>query len=153
MRVLLRACIAAGLMAAIANAAVCSVSTSGVAFGTYASILNQQRDTSGLVIVTCTGTEGESVNYTISLTAGGGSYTTRTIASSNSSLSYNLYTDAARTQVWGDGTSGTTVVSGSLTLSGSSTVQNHTAYGRIPAGQNQARTGSYSDNMTVTLSY
>jgi spore coat protein U-like protein len=62
-------------------------------------------------------------------------------------LNYNLFTDAARSAVWGDGTQGTSTLS--------SKVQRNkpwvaTVYGRIPAGQN-VPVGLYSDTLTVTI--
>src|SRR6266487_1298814 len=50
----------------------------------------------------------------------------RKMVNAGTLLNYNLYTDAARTTVWGDGTGGTVTVSGSS--NGSTT---HTVYGRI----------------------
>jgi spore coat protein U-like protein len=63
-------------------------------------------------------------------------------------LDYNLYTDPNRMVVWGDGISGVTV-SGS----GTGSTVDHPVYGRIPGGQTGAYIGSYSDTITVTLSF
>jgi spore coat protein U-like protein len=61
------------------------------------------------------------------------------------SLGYNLYTDAARTQVWGDFFNG-----GTIQVAPAGTPARLDVYGRIPAGQNVA-TGSYTDSITVTF--
>ncbi len=63
-------------------------------------------------------------------------------------LSYNLYTDATHTMIWGDGTGGSTTVSGTADQSGTE----HTIYGRVP-WQPQAVPGSYSDSIVITISY
>ncbi len=143
-----------GLLTGAADAAVtCDISTSGAAFGSYDSIGSQDRDTSGTITVTCSGTTGDSVTYTISLSPGAGSFSNRNLSAGTSVLNYNLYTDISRSQVWGDGSAGTAVLSDSYTLNVSPTTHNYTVYGRVPKSQNQALSGSYSDNLTVALVY
>ena len=146
--------LAASWLASSARGASCTVAASSIGFGNYPSILNQSRDSNGTLDVHCTGTAGEHVNIAISVNYGGGSYSSRTLSSANSSLSYNLYVDANRTQVWGDGTGGTSVIQGSFDLDGTGSY-NHTYdyFGRITAGQNAAKAGGYSDQMTVTMTY
>ena len=67
------------------------------------------------------------------------------------SLSYNLYLDAARTTIWGDGTGGT------------QTFFNHNPqgnnrdivipiYGRVPAGQDVGA-GTYTNTVTATVQF
>jgi len=131
----------------------CVVGASGVAFNMYDPIGGALRDSSGTITVYCNGDQGVQVSYTIVLTAGSGSYSARTISLSGVAINYNLYTDAARTLVWGDGTSGTNIITGTVTLTGSTTSTSHTVYGRIPASQTQARAGQYSDTLTVQLTY
>jgi spore coat protein U-like protein len=143
-----------GLGNAAAEAAInCDVSTSGAAFGNYDSIENQDQDTSGTITVSCSGTAGEAVSYGLSLGSGAGSYSNRQLSAGSNILNYNLYTDAARSQVWGDGTASTAVVTDSYTLTTSPTTRNYSVYGRIPQGQTQAMAGSYSDSTVVTLAY
>jgi spore coat protein U-like protein len=64
-------------------------------------------------------------------------------------LSYSLYTDAARTNVWGDGTGSTATIGNT----GTGAVQNVTVYGRIPGSQSSAPPGSYADTISVTVTY
>jgi spore coat protein U-like protein len=75
-----------------------------------------------------------------------GTYSQRTMTSGANTLQYNLYTDAARTTVWGDGTSGTSEYTFLFTSSSGSV----NIYGRIPALQDVA-VGHYSDSVTVTI--
>jgi len=89
------------VMTAPGRAATCEVSTSGTAFGAYESIRAGDRDTSGTLSVTCSGVPGEAVSYSIQLSAGGGTYANRKLSGPGTALSYNLYTDGARSQIWG----------------------------------------------------
>ena len=63
----------------------------------------------------------------------------------SATLNYQLYSDAARTTVWGDDTYGNSV-------STSGTDVDLSVYGRIP-GQQNVPAGSYSDVLTITISY
>ena len=65
-------------------------------------------------------------------------------------MNYNLYLDAANTIIWGDGTSGTQVltftpVPGNINLTA-------TIYGTIPAGLD-VRPGTYNDTIQATLDW
>ena len=68
-------------------------------------------------------------------------------------LNYLIFADNGYTQVWGDGTGGSTVVSDSYTMNAHSTSRTYPMYGRIPAGQSQTTAGAYNANVTVTLKY
>lgn len=71
---------------------------------------------------------------------------TRRMASGANHIIYELYRDNARTQRWG--TQGISDASGA----GDNTVQSLTVYGRVPAQPNPPP-GTYSDTVTVTLTY
>lgn len=133
---------AAWCAATPALAATCSVSTPGVTFGTYDVFSMKNLDGVGNVAVTC----DMSSTYTVALSPGGGSFAARTMASGASRLGYNLYSDATRVTIWGDGTGGT------ATVSGTATTANLPVYGRIPARQNLP-VGGYSDSIIVTLTF
>ena len=66
-------------------------------------------------------------------------------------LNYNLYTNSARTIVWGDGTGGSSAqtLSGG-TVSGGLRRFSRTVYGRIAAMQNVGA-ASYSDTIVMTV--
>jgi spore coat protein U-like protein len=138
----------------------CSVSASGVAFGVYDPTLATADDSTGSVVVTCiyTGPGGvDTADYTVTLSTGtGGSYAPRKLTAGASRLDYNLFLDAARTQVWGNASSGTTIITGSIRVgpgNGNGTrTATHVVYGRIPALQD-ANTGNYTDSILVTLTF
>jgi spore coat protein U-like protein len=136
-------CVGLGVLgAATAGAATCVLAAVGVVFGNYGTLSNTSLDGTGVVTVTCVLTD----SYTIMLSSGDGSLLQREMQSGTNVLYYNLYTDAARSMIWGDGTSGTSIVSGSGTLA------TYSVYGLIPGGQN-VPAGVYSDSLVVTLNF
>jgi spore coat protein U-like protein len=136
-------CAGLGLLgAATAGAATCVLAAVGVVFGNYGTLSNTALDGTGVVTVTCLLTD----SYTITLSSGNGTLLQREMLSGTNVLNYNLYTDTARTLIWGDGTSGTSIVSGSGTLA------TYSIYGLIPGGQN-VPAGIYSDSLVVTLNF
>jgi spore coat protein U-like protein len=132
-----------GLIAAApAMAANCSLGTISVVFGTYNTLSASSLDGAGSVSVTCDVTD----SYQIALSSGHGSFAARQLQSGSNVMYYNLYTDTLRSLIWGDGTTGTAIVSASGT-SGT-----YTVYGRVPGGQNLPAS-TYSDSITVTLDF
>ena len=130
------------LISATLWAATCTLSTSGIAFGSYDPFVNQNVDSVANIGVTC----DETTPYSIALSTGNGSYDTRVMTSGLHHLLYNLYVDASLTTIWGDGTGQ------SATVSDNQLVGNHTVYGRIPARQD-AHVGVYSDTIVITLTF
>jgi spore coat protein U-like protein len=147
------ACAAGLLASAGAKAETCSVSAGGVAFGIYDPLAPAPLDSTSTVQVTCTSDRPPAVTYEIRLDTGqAGSFAPRIMTNGVSQLTYNLYIDAARSAVWGDGTGGTAVVTAdyNLTPPGSTQTDSYTVYGRVPAGQ-VVTVGSYLDTIIVTL--
>jgi spore coat protein U-like protein len=134
----------------------CTVATTSVAFGAYNPLAFGNTDSTGSVKVSCGGVAGLLIPFNIALSAGSSaSYAGRRLRSGGNSLAYNLYTDASYATLWGDGSSATQVVSSSVTLDvlGLSPAQSFVVYGRIPGRQTAAVPGSYSDTISVTLTY
>lgn len=130
-----------------AEAAHCTIATTSVSFGSYDVFASTPTDTTGTVSVTCTG----NADVTITLSKGGSSsFNPRTLNGGTDTLKYNLYKDAARTTIWGDGT-GSTATYTQLGVP-NNTAQNLTIYGRIPAAQD-VRAGTYTDSITVTIDF
>mgnify|MGYP006174836821 FL=1 len=126
----------------------CTVSTSALAFGNVNPIAGTNVDATGGISVTCT----NGTAWTASAGVGSGSgasYAARRMSAGANLLSYNLYTDSARSSVWGDG-SGSTATIGN---SGTGSAQNVTIYGRVGSGQTSVPPGSYADTVAVTVSY
>jgi spore coat protein U-like protein len=132
--------------------AACTVSATTLAFGNYSPRDPGITSTVGSVRLTCTALLQLNVQYTIALSAGGGSYAARRMTSGASTLAYQLYRDSAGTSIWGDGTAGTATVQGVETLVLLSSGRNFPVYGRMPARQNVAP-GAYADTVLVTVTY
>lgn len=132
----------------------CTISANNLSFGTYDPTSSSNIDNTTDVTVTCSALLlGGLIAYDISLSEGNsGSYSGREMSNSTHTLGYNLYTDSNRTTVWGDGTSSTSMVSDSYTLSIINTSRNYTIYGRISGSQNVSA-GSYTDTITATVTF
>lgn len=153
----IRACCLALLWLGGADSALaltCSVSAIATSFGTYNPFSAVPLDSAGSVTVTCENLLSILVSYDIQLSSGAsGGYAPRRLAGPGYQLDYNLYTNAARSSVWGDGSGATAVVSDGYLLAVLFPVQrSYSVYGRMPAGQNVAP-GSYTDTITVTINY
>jgi spore coat protein U-like protein len=132
----------------------CGVSATSVNFGTYNPLSATATQATGTVTVTCEVLlVGLFVSWTVTLSTGSsGTYSVRQLQSGAHTLSYNLYTNSARTSVWGDGTNGTSVASGNPFLIVGSNTVNYTVYGSVPAAQDRPA-GNYTDTLTVTMIY
>lgn len=147
-RRLAAAALLAALCAAGASRAApgCSnISSTPVAFGTYNPVSATPTDSTGGFSYFCPG----ALAPMISINAGtSGTFSPRTMTSALDVLNYNLYADAARTLVWGDGTGGTVTVPGVV----STKPYTSNIYGRVFA-QQSVGAGSYSDNLIVTINF
>ena len=135
---------------------VVNTTTTSVVFSPHNPLAASNNDSTGNVQVQCSGTAGLLIPYTVAVSAGGGaSINARSMASGASKLFYNIYTTNSRTTVLGDGSGGSAVLSGSITLSalGLAPAQNWPIYGRIPGGQTGVAPGVYSDTLVVTVTY
>ena len=130
-------------------------STPGMSFGPYNDSSAVATDSSTSVIVRCTralGTNNANVVLQIGPSATSGTIATREMASGANRMSYNLYRDGGRSQVWGQ-TSGVDtgqLNTGNIPNFGSVDVA-FTIFGRIPALQNVS-SGAYSDSVQLTVS-
>ena len=125
----------------------CTTLTGGtISFAAYVPDATDANDAATTVKVNCT----KGTQVTISMDKGqgsGASTTTRKLASADDSLNYSLYTDTSRSDVWGEDAAA--VVFAGEGLLSQTTLD---VYGRIAAGQD-VKPGSFSDTVTVTLSY
>jgi len=124
-----------------------SLTATSLAFGNYDPTSATSTDNTNTFSVRCT----LDNSYSIALNGGttsGGTVSLRKMTDGSDTLNYNLYTSTGRSTIWGDGTGGTSTVAGT----GTGLTQNYTIYGRASA-QQTSPAGSYSDIITITVTY
>jgi len=129
----------------------CTMNSTPINFGNYDVFSSTPLDAVGTITINCSGNVGRA---TVTLSTGlYGTFNPRRMRRSGGAdlLDYNVYTNIARTTIFGDGTGGTSRVrtrrppgprvpwSASIDM-----------YGRIPPGQNVS-IGTYSDTLTATV--
>jgi spore coat protein U-like protein len=134
----------------------CSVQATAVNFGNYDIFLNIPLDSTGSVTVECSSNVPKAT-LTLSISPNSNSFNPRKMRRSGGTdlLNYNIYTDVARTTIFGNGTSGTAKIILDRPHDGGKPQpwnQTVTVYGRIPPGQDVS-VGSYSDTLTVTVDW
>ena len=132
----------------MASAVVCHVRATPVNFGTYFPGDPSPLNVTGEIEVRCQGTAGA---FATTLSPGNsGTFAQRQMVSGAYVLLYNLFIDAARTIVWGDGTGGSQRVGG-LPRPGR-LVFNFPVYGRVFPRQS-VEAGVYTDDILVTVEF
>jgi len=120
-------------------------------FGTMTTIASNVDTVStagaGSVVVTCT--PGATVTIAMDYGIHGGNATRRFMQNSSNSdtLGYQLFRDANRSQVWGNGALAMSIPSFP------STTQTYPVYARLYAVTTLPSAGTYTDTVTVTLTY
>lgn len=148
--------------ASAVQAGSCTVSSGGLAFGAYqpltfaGKLSSVDKTSTATVSVVCAGivTGG---SYTIGLGASsygaGDRISTRYLSNTPNGgdyMAFNVFTDASYITVWGNASIGA-LLNGSIPNGGSNS--SHTVYGKIAAGQNTLKAGSFSDSIIMTLTY
>jgi spore coat protein U-like protein len=128
--------------------ASCSLSSNGMAFGVYNVFNTAPVDSTATIALVCTKKTKKDDNIRVTLGRSLNGSFTRALRSGANQLSYNLYLDATRSAIWGDGTSGTVQYRNANPRKNE--VINITVYGRIPAGQD-AVVGTYNDSIVLTV--
>lgn len=141
------------LWLAVPAVLACSVGVGPVAFGVYQRGTPGATPGQGGIGLQCPNLAG-ATTVTIALGPGlyGPSVTARAMGSGTSRLAYGLYTDAARTIVWGDGSAASATVFDTLAAGVGPVNRVYPVYGRLPAGQ-AVPPGSYADSLLVTVSF
>ncbi|KIP99639.1 hypothetical protein RU07_18685 [Agrobacterium tumefaciens] len=121
----------------------CSVSAQTLSFGSH-GLLKSQIDSASQIAVNCTA----GLPFSISLNGGlaNAAPVARKMTNGSHSITYGLFRDAARSQLWG-------AVSNLLAGgTGNGLIQNLTVYGRVPP-QTTPPAGTYTDTVVVTVTY
>jgi spore coat protein U-like protein len=129
-------------------APTCTISATSVNFGSYNVFTGSATDSTGTVTINC---NGSAHNVVVALSKGASAtYNPRTMVKGSEVLSYNLFQDAARTSIWGDGTGGTATYTDANPANNTNVVL--TVYGRVPAGQDVSA-GAYSDTVSAVINF
>jgi spore coat protein U-like protein len=124
----------------------CTITATALAFGAYTGA---QLDGSTTFSPNCTTGAAWTVDADrgLNFTGASGSYQRR-LVNGAAFLSYNLYTDTGRTTNFGT----TTAAGATIPGTGTGAAQSTTFYARIPA-QTGTLTGTYSDTVTLTVTF
>lgn len=138
-------------------ATLCLVLTSPMSFGLYDTISPVHNDSTATVTVSCTPGLGSPLTTPYTLTVagtGGAGDSVRSIAAGSHRLYYQVYKDAGRSLVWGNGSSSGPGMAGSVTSAATLVpgLQTHTAYTRLPARQ-AVPAAIYLGTLLVTIDY
>jgi spore coat protein U-like protein len=133
---------------AFAQAPSCTISVTSVAFGNYNVFTATADNSTGTITFRCNST---AFNISISLSDGSSStFFPRTMRKGAEVLNYNLYRNATRTTVWGDGSGGTSTYTNANPPN--NTNVNVTVFGRIPALQDVSA-GNYTDTVSAVINF
>ena len=129
----------------------CSATAAALAFPNYTPGGGAQIGNT-TISVKCT----KNTPFTVGLNVGsttGDAFAQRLMGSGANTLQYNLFTTAGLATIFGDGTGGTATVPG--TGAGVATAASVQVFGQVPdSATNQAAVaGSYTDTITVTVTY
>jgi len=137
------------LLPGVANALNCTITLNPLSFGMYTPGGSVHLDAVSDITVRCVAQPG---TYAVSIGPGlsGNQLLRALLAGVGEILNYNLFRDPARTQIWGDGTPPSFVVTGTRASVGQPTINVHPIYGRVFSGQTP-NPGNYADNLLVTV--
>jgi spore coat protein U-like protein len=132
-----------------ADAQACTVSMTNVAFGTVNVLAGTAVDATATVTVTCSGGTGAGQRVCVSIGCGSACDSTSRQMSgpSSSTARYDLYSNSARTTLWGSWQTGYDTAGVQMNVNRNSSA-NQTVYARFLASQQTDLAGSY----TATLS-
>ena len=136
-----------GVSATVTNN--CTISTAALAFGPYDPVVTHAAtdlDGTGTVTVACT--KGVSSTVGLGLGSNASGSTRRMTDGASNYLTYELYSDAGRTTVWGNAGAGLF----NLGVAPSKVARNFTVYGRVVSNQD-VTAGSYTDTVVATVNF
>ena len=145
----------ANLTVQITITASCTINAATLDFGSNpgTTLVSSNIDQGTTVSVTCTNGSPYSIGMDNGLNVSGSQRRMKNGATNY--LNYNLYTDAARLNAWTTAASNAAcTTTGSCALgTGSGTAQSVSIYGRVPSTGTAPPTGTYTDTVTMTITY
>ena len=138
------------VMSAGAQAQTCTVSMAAMAFGNVNILPGTAVDTTATLTVTCSAGTGGGQRICISIGAGSANDATsrQMTGPSSNKARFDLYSNAARTTLWGSWQTGYDTAGVQLDVGKGSTT-NITVYGRFLGSQQTVLAGSYSSTFTA----
>ena len=132
----------------------CTISAATLNFGSLpgTAVIAGATNASINISVTCTNGSPYSIAMGNGANASGSQ---RRMTNGTSFINYNLYTDAARTSAWTTATSSTTCTSTNSCYlgTGNGSAQSIPVYGQVPAVGSAPTASTYSDTVTMTITY
>jgi spore coat protein U-like protein len=125
----------------------CTITVDDLAFGTVTD-LTPEIEASTTGAVTCTGISPVSVSFDAG-TGGASTFATRQMALGTDTVDYNLYADAAHTEILGDGSTGTVTID--FTSTGGDDAFD--VFGQTAPAQNPKPAGTYTSTVTATVTF
>lgn len=132
-----------------ASGQTCSYSvTPTINFGTSLGAPTTPVDVAATITATCSSIAAFRLCISLPAGTGGASIADRRMVTGGHFVQYQLYANAARTQIWGElgGTSPPVTID--FPALSSNTVRVATIYGRVPAGQTGKSVGTYQSTLT-----
>ena len=127
--------------------ATCTISTTAtISFGAYSVFNPSPNDSNGTLTFVCTGVAGPVTISLMGIQPDG----SRALKNGGDMLSYHVFSDAARSQVWGDGTFGSAPVTFAKPVDGA--VNTAVMFGRIFPRQD-VTFGPYSDSFVAVVNF
>jgi spore coat protein U-like protein len=125
----------------------CQITSAGTLDFGSTGVIGANRDATSAIAVQCT--TGTAYNLGLDIGKGvGATFATRYMTGpASAKLGYSLFTDTARTSLWGN-----VVSTNTMSAVGNGATQTYTVYGRVPP-QTTPTPGAYTDIVTVALTY
>jgi spore coat protein U-like protein len=126
----------------------CTISTNPLAFSAYDPVVahaSSNLDGTGTVTIICTKGAVTSVGLDLGANSSG---TTRRMTNGSDFLTYEIYKEAARTNIWGN--SGANLLD--TGTAPSKAARSFSAFGRIPSAQDVG-SGNYTDTVIATVNF
>lgn len=134
----------------------CTITCTNIVFTSFNPYDSTFERANGSIAVRCanSGNSGRTVDYFVGLIGGNSTnYSARVAKNGTNSISYNIYKDAAYTQIMGDSSNGTVYISSTITIvAKGSRTDNYTIYGKIPV-QPLAKPMTYTDAIQCGVLY
>jgi spore coat protein U-like protein len=143
----------ASLTVQITITSACTINAATLTFPTTAGTSLVSTAVTGNTTISATCTNGSP--YSIGFDNGANYLITRRMATGGNYLGYGLYVDAALTRPWSTALTNSTctVLNDCYLGTGTGSAQSISVYGQVPTVVSAPASGTYSDTVTMTITY